>query len=226
VKTNVSPGEPVTAQAWNDIVDALFDTQAVLKTVGGTVTVHITNPNLDLSKARVTASRSGSPPAEAIRPIPPDNLFTFPALQAGAYEIRAEMPGFAVATGSVTVNSDGTVTPQPLEIALTANAQIMPNVLGLLYPAAAAQLQTIHPRVLDASGKDLPLTGFSSDYNNAPVLTQYPLPGQVAPTTGSLVIVATVIKPTPLVPTPNLLGLTVAQAQAALASVGLSIKVI
>src|SRR5581483_3357074 len=116
VTTNVSPGEPVTAQAWNDIVDALFDTQAVLKTVGGTVTVHITNPSLDLSKARVTASRSGSPPAEAIRPIPPDNLFTFPPLQAGAYAIRAEVPGFAVATGSVTVNADGTVTPQPLEI--------------------------------------------------------------------------------------------------------------
>ena len=36
-KTNVSPGEPVTAQAWNDIVDGLFEVQSILKAAGGTV---------------------------------------------------------------------------------------------------------------------------------------------------------------------------------------------
>jgi len=225
-KTNVSPGEPVTAQAWNDIVDGLFEVQAILNATGGTVTVRLTNPGLDLSRARVTASRAGAPPAESIRPIAPGDQFTFPQLTAGAYEVRAEMPGFTVATASVTVNPDGTATPQPLEIALTANAQVMPNVLGLAYPAAALLLQAVHPRVLDASGNDLPLQGFDADYNSAPVLMQFPPPGQVAPATGSLVIVATVIKETPLVATPNIVGLTVAQAQTALAKVGLTLKLV
>ena len=223
-KTNVNAGEPVTAQAWNDIVNTLFEVQTILTAAAAVVRVQITNPNFDTAAGRVTASRDGAPPAEAIRPIPPSTEYTFPRLDAGAYQIRAEAPGFTAAVGTVTVGATGDVTPQPLQLALTPSATPMPNVLGQKLPAALTALQTIQPRVLDTVGKDLPLTGFDAAYNDAPVLTQWPDPGELAPTTGSLIIVATVIQPEPTVAVPDLSNMTFAQAQDALAKVGLMIK--
>lgn len=225
VATHVNPGDPVTAQAWNAVVDGVAEAQAVLKAAGGTARVRITNPSFDYTKGRVTAERTGAPPAEAIRPIGASTDYIFPQLPEGSYQIRAEAPGFAPALGSVTVSVTGEVTPPTLELALTPSAQVMPNVLGLKYPAAAVQLATIHPRVLDASGKDLPLTGFAAAYNNAPVLTQWPDPGEIAPATGSLVVVAAVIE-VEVVAVPDLSDLTLAQATNALADLGLQIKVI
>lgn len=225
VKTNVNPGEPVTAQAWNAIVDALFEAQAVLKTGAGTVRVQITNTPFDTASGRITAERAGAPPAEAIRPIGTGTDYIFPRLGEGSYQVRAEAPGFAPATGAVTVSATGVVTPPVLQLTLVPNAEIMPNVLGLKLPAAAAQLQTIHPRILDATGNDLPLTGFSGDYNDAPVLMQWPGPGEVAPTTGSLVVVAAVIKPPALVSVPDLTNMTLAEATNALSTLGLTIRV-
>ena len=140
--------------------------------------------------------------------------------------MHAEAPGFAAQTGSINVDADGTVTPDPLQLALTANAQFMPNVLGMNYKDAAALLQVIKPRVLDAAGKDLPLLGFDSAYNTKPVLMQWPDPGAPAPATGSIVIVACIITQQPLVTLPNLAGLTVSQAQTELAKLGLSLKII
>ncbi len=226
VKTNVNPGEPVTSQAWNAIVDGLFEVQSTLKAGGGTVRVRITNTPFDTAAGRVTAERAGAPPAEAIRPIGTGTEYVFPRLAEGAYQVRAAAPGFAPALGAVTVGATGDVTPALLELTLTPNAEVMPNVLGLKLPAAAAQLQTIHPRVLDAAGHDLPLTGFDPDYNDAPVLTQWPDPGEIAPATGSLVVVAAVIKPPPLVTVPDLTNLTLAEATTALTGLGLTVKVI
>jgi hypothetical protein len=226
VKTNVQPGEPVTAQAWNNIVNGLFEVQAILKAAGGEAHVRVTNPGLDLSTVRVTAARTGAPPAEAIRPIAPDIDFIFPRLEAGAYTVSADAPGFTAQTGALNVASDGTVAPDPLELALVPAGSFMPNVLGLKWKDAAPLLNVIHPRVIDAGGKDLPLTGFDAAYNDKPVLMQFPLPGDPAPVTGSFVIVAGIFQQKPLVTTPNLAGLTVAQAQTELAKLGLAMKIV
>lgn len=226
VKQNVVPGEPVTAQAWNNIVDGLFEVQAILLAAGGMARVLITNTGLDPGKVRVTATRAGAPPSEAIRPVAPDTHFVFPRLEAGSYTIRAEAPGFAAQTGALTVATDGSVTPDPLELALVPSGEFMPNVLGMEWEDAAALLQVIKPRVMDAAGKDLPLQGFDSAYNSKPVLMQWPSPGEPAPATGSIVIVATIITQQPLVTVPNLSGLTVSQAQTELAKLGLTLKIV
>lgn len=102
----------------------------------------------------------------------------------------------------------------------------MPNVLGMEWEDAAALLQVIKPRVIDAAGKDLPVQGFDSAYNKKPVLMQWPGPGEPALATGSIVIVATIITQQPLVTVPNLSGLTVSQAQTELAKLGLTLKIV
>jgi hypothetical protein len=96
-KTPVVPGEPLTAQAWNNVVDGLFDVAAAISTVetsvstaqasvttvqaavtavqaalsalnGGTVQVEVTGDPLDVSAARVIATDSRGVRFEAVPP--------------------------------------------------------------------------------------------------------------------------------------------------------------
>ena len=226
-RTHVAPGEPVTADAWNAIVDGVFESQAVLKAVGTTARVRINAPDLDPSTARVTATRAGAPPAEAIRPIAPDTFFVFPRLPEGAYVVKASAPGYTPAEGSLTVTAAGAATPDPLELALSRSRAVMPRLLGVKLPAALALIAQVPVRIVDVAGKDLPRTGFDPSYNDKPVLMQWPLPGELAPASGSeahLVVATAVAAQTTTVP--NLSNLNLAQATAALQEAGLEIRVV
>lgn len=227
VKTNVVPGEPVTAQAWNDIVNALFDVQSILAAGSGTVRVAVTGDQRDIDVARVIAADAAGVRYEAVPQLAPGDPFVFPKLTAGAYTITVTAPQCTNGAGVVTIANDGSATPNPVPIALAFTGKRMPNVLGVAWKTAAPALAAVNPRVLDASGKGIPLTGFDASYNDAPVLMQWPDPDEVLPVgKDPYVIVATVIKPTVLVPTPNFIGMTVAQAQAEASKSGLIIKVV
>lgn len=226
VKTNVHPGEPVTAQAWNDIVDGLFDVQSILATGSGTVRVAVTGDQQDVDAARVVATDANGVRYEAVQQLAPGDPFVFPKLTAGAYTIAVTAPQCTTGTGAVTVANDGSASPNPVPIALAFTGKRMPNVLGAAWKTAAATLAAVNPRVLDASGKGIPLTGFDAAYNDVPVIMQWPDPDEIVPLgTDPYVIVATIVKPTVLIPTPNFVGMTIAQAQAAATAAGLSIKV-
>jgi len=226
-KTNVKPGEPVTAQAWNAIVDGLFDVQTILATGSGTVHVAVTGDQKDIDAARVVATDAGGVRYEAVQQVAPGDPFVFPKLSAGAYTISVSAPSCTTGTGTVTIANDGTATPDPVPIALAFAGKRMPNVLGAKWSDAAATLATINPRVLDASGKGIPLTGFDPDYKDVPVLMQWPDPDEIVPAgKDPYVIIATIVKPAVLIPTPNFIGMTVAEAQAAAAQAGLVIKLV
>jgi hypothetical protein len=226
-KTNVTPGEPVTAQAWNAIVDGLFEVQALLSTGSGTVRVAITGDQRDIDAARVIATDAGGVRFAAVAQSHPGEPFVFPKLTAGAYTVTVSAPSCTDGTASVTVANDGTASPNPVPVALAFTGQRMPNVLGVAWKNAAGPLQPVNPHALDASGKGVPLAGFDAAYADVPVLMQWPDPGEIVPA-GSVphVILATIVKPAVLVPTPNLIGLTIAQAQAEAAKLGLVIKVV
>ena len=233
VKTNVVPGEPVTAQAWNDIVNGLFEVQSILATGSGTVRVTVTGDQRDIDVARVIATGPANPDGspgvryEAVEQLAPGDPFVFPKLTAGAYTITVTAPQCTNGTGTVTIANDGSATPDPVPVALVFAGKRMPNVLGIPWKTAAPLLAAINPRVLDATGKGIPLTGFDAAYNDAPVLMQWPDPDEVLPIgKDPYVIVATVITPTVLVPTPNFIGMTVAQAQAEALKSGLIIKIV
>jgi hypothetical protein len=226
-KTNVTPGEPVTAQAWNAIVDGLFEVQALLSTGSGTVRVAVTGDQRDIDAARVVATDANNVRYAAVPPSHAGEAFVFPKLTAGAYTITVSAPACTDGTASVTVANDGTASPNPVPVALVFSGQRMPNVLGVAWKDAVGPLQPINPHALDASGKGVPLAGFDSAYANVPVLMQWPDPGEIVPA-GSIphVILATIVKPAVLVPTPKLVGMTIAEAQAEASKLGLVIKVV
>jgi hypothetical protein len=227
VKTNVNPGEPVTAQAWNAIVDGLFEVQAILSTGSSAVRVNLTGDQRDINAARVVATDANTVRYDAVPQTVPGDPFVFPKLVAGAYTISASAPGCTTATAAVTVAQNGTATPNPVPMALVFTGKRMPNVLGLKWSVAVAQLTTVNARALDASGKGVPLTGFDTSYNDAPVLAQWPDPEDIVPVgKDPYVVVATIIKPTVLIPTPNFIGLTVTAAQIEAAKHGLILKII
>jgi hypothetical protein len=226
-KTNVTPGEPVTAQAWNAIVDGLFEVQALLSAGSGAVRVAITGDPRDIDAARVVATDAGGVRFAAVPPSHPGEAFVVPKLTAGAYTITVTAPSCTDVTAPVTVASDGSASPDPVTVALAFTGQRMPNVLGVKWKDAVGSLQAVNPHALDASGKGVPLAGFDTAYADVPVLMQWPDPGDIVPT-GSVphVILATIVKAAVLVPTPKLVGLTIAEAQAEAAKLGLVIKVV
>lgn len=226
-KTNVVPGEPVTAQAWNAIVDGLFEVQAILRTGSGTARVAVSGDPRDVDAARVIATDVNGVRYEAVQQIAAGDPFVFPKLTAGAYNITVSAPGCTTGTGAVTINNDGSATPNPVPIALVFSGRRMPNVLGVKWKDAVGPLRTVSARVLDASGKGVPLTGFDPAYNDAPIIMQWPDPDEVMPSGAEpYAILATIIKPVQFIPTPNFVGMTITEAQAAATAAGLILKVV
>jgi hypothetical protein len=223
-KNNVSPGEPVTAQAWNDIVDTLFEVQAILSAEIRRVQVQVgkPTPDFDLSTVRVVAVQDGFAVAEAVPPIGTGDKHVFSSLKEGAYTIVATAPGFAVSNASLTIAHG--VEPPVVSLALTASLARMPSVLGLKLPAATAALGALRPTILDVGGKTLPFTGFDVSYNDSLVLAQWPDPGEPAASTGGFLLVS--VKQTKFVTMPDLVGKTYADARTLLRTLNLNLEIV
>lgn len=219
----VNPGEPLTAEAWNDVVDGVDEVHKYLAATGRTVQVRITTPGVDLSTVRVTALREGEPPVEAVRPVPSDPHHYLQDLRPGAYTVRAEAPGYAVTTGIVNIGATASVS---LDLALTATHVAMPSVFGLTLTAARAALGAkaiTVSRLLDTQGKDLVPDTPGPEYDLSLVLVQSPPAGTLVPLGGSTVGLAVAVAPKleSTVEVPSLAGLTLVEAKKALEALGL-----
>ena len=221
VKKNVNPGEPLTAQAWNDIVNALSQVHVHLEnTEATTLRVQVNAAGADLARVRVSALRPDGVAFDAPPPVPPSTQHVFAGLRAGSYQLRVEAAGFQVATASVTV-PDATVQ----NIALTPAGAFMPAVFGLELGQALTALsgaQITVGRVLDVIGTDVPPANPGSAYASALVLMQLP-PAGTAVATGTPVqlVVSAVLEAESSIEIPSLTGLSLPEAQKALESLGL-----
>ena len=221
IPKTVNPGEPVTAQSWNVIVNAIVAiTNYLTSTEASVLKVAITNAGIDPATARVTAVRDDGVAYEAVPPVPPATNYTISGLRAGTYSVRAEAPGFSASTQSVAAPSSAVVS-----FTLAANGAFAPALFGMPLPAALQQLKNLNiavSRVLDVVGRDVAPANPGSDYSTSPVLSQFPLPGYpVAPAASMQLIVATSLQVQPSLEIPALTGLTLAEAQKALESIGL-----
>ena len=224
--THVSPGQPLTAQAWNDIVDAIDQAYKYLQATLHTVNVQLSNPELQsramLETVRVFAVQAGSPPFEAVRPMADGGAHVLTGLTPGAYTIQAEALGYTPATTTVTVTGTGG-SNTTVSLALAAAGVFMPLLFGLPLGQAKAQLGALQitlSRLLDFNGNDKAPVG--TDFDNTPVLVQSPLPGTFMKAgDNAQLVVGVPQKVESGVLVPSLAGLTQTEAQKALESIGL-----
>lgn len=221
IPKTVNPGEPVTAQSWNVIVNAIVAiTNYLTSTEASVLQVTLTNAGIDPAGARVTAIRDDGVAFDAVAPVPPATNYTISGLRAGTYTVRAVAPGFSAITQSVVAPAANVVS-----LTLSPVGAFAPALFGTLLPAALQQLKNLNiavSRVLDVAGRDVAPANPSSDYSTSPVLSQFPQPGDpVAPDASMQLVVATSLQVQPSLEIPSLTGLTLAEAQKALEGIGL-----
>ena len=221
IPTPVNPGEPVTAQAWNVIVNAIVAISNYLDTTeASSLQVTITNAQADPQRTRVTATRDDGGVFAAVAPAPPATNWVFTGLRSGPYAVRVEAHGFAPKVQQVTVPS-----ADPVSITLTPDGAFMPKLFGLTLQAAMQELTNLNiavDRILDVAGREVAPGNPAAEHRDSPVLLQIPASGEAVPPSGraNLVIAAT-LEVEAAVEVPSLAGLTLTEAQKALESLGL-----
>jgi hypothetical protein len=217
----VNPGEPVTAQAWNEIVKGLANVFAFIEATAGTsLRVVIGNTDAILAETRVTAVAANGDVTDAARPVGAGNEFTLRGLAPGAYTIRAESPGFSPAESSVTLP-----LAQPVTLSMEKAAPFMPDVFGQELLSALSALKTrsiVVSRVVDITGREVAPANPGAEFGSTIVLAQLPETGQPVPsTTAAQLVVSASLQIEATVEMPSLAGLSLAEARQVLEGLGL-----
>jgi Carboxypeptidase regulatory-like domain len=174
---SVSPGQPVTAQAWNAILvalGALFD--AMLALGNESLDVEVRFNGAAVPGATVTALPASGAARGAVPPRAGGTAYTLTGLTAGSWTVHVSAPGFAPAQLAVTIPAAAPVT-----LNLTETSKPMPDLLGDLansalsqLTAAGIQLQAIY----DVTGDEVAKNPLPAKRQTSRVLFQYPLPGE------------------------------------------------
>lgn len=215
----VSPGEPITAQAWNELVEGIRAlNEFVAASQRTSLEVTIGNVDIDLSSVRITAERDDGWLIEAA--VNSSGVFVFTSLPTGAFVVTASAPGFSSATQSITVPTEDSV-----ELTLAQNGAFMPNITGVELGTALSVLSEqgiAVGRLLDVVGRELAPAKPDSEYLRQPLLVQLPDPGvPVLPSDKVTLVVSVALQVDDSVEMPPLTGLTLAEARKTLESLGL-----
>ena len=217
----VNPGEPVTSQGWNEIVNGLANVVAFLQATAGTsVHVVISNTDARLAESRVVAIGATGDVTEAARPVGISKEFTLRGLAPGPYTIRSESPGFAPAEANVTLPVEAPVT-----LSMAKAAPFMPDVFGQELLTALAALKTsniVVSRIVDITGREVAPANPGAEFGSTIVLAQLPSTGQpVAPGSTAQLVVSASLEVEAAVEMPSLAGLTLAESRTVLGGLGL-----
>jgi hypothetical protein len=223
IATKVNPGEPLTAQAWNDLVEAIDAAYKFLQATMHVVRVKVTSSvAFDELSVRVLATRAGASPYQAVPPVPPAQEHVLSGLDPGTYTLIALAAGFAPASSTLTLADAGDTS---LELVLTPLGPAMPELFGTPLSDALQALASAGIPVtslLDFNGRELSANNPGAENASAPVLAQFPSAGTIVLQGASAKLaVALPIAIEPAVEVPSLSGLTLDEAQRALEGMGL-----
>jgi hypothetical protein len=220
---NVNAGEPVTAQAWNAIVDGLDDIYDAVLAIGtGVLQVSVTAGERAVAGAQVVAvPLAGGNPVAAL-PLHGDaTSYTLVGVNPGNWRILVEADGFQDEVRDVTVPS-----AEPIVVNLTLAGVVMPDLFGVTAEDALAQLTTAGLTVdliLDITGHEVSRVSLPAHFQNSPVLMQLPDAGTVLDPGADRVrlVLAVAIDQVPTVTMPSLIGLSADEVATVLNQLGL-----
>jgi PASTA domain len=224
--THVNPGEPVTAQAWNTILDGvggLFD--AVLAFGQGVLEVSVLFNSNPVGGAQVIAvpATGDLTPIAAVPLYGTVTNYSIVGVTAGQWHVFVSAPGFQQQTQDVTIPASS-----PLVVNLLAAGVVVPDLFGVGAQDALTQLNTLHldvDTILDVLGHEVPKTSLPPQYQNQPILDQFPPAGTVVDPTSQRMrlVVSTALDQAPVVTMPSLVGLTYDEVANVLNGLGLKV---
>jgi len=220
---NVNAGEPVTAQAWNAIVDGLDNLYDAVLAIGtGVLQVSVTAGERPVAGAQVVAvPLAGGNPVAALPLHGEVTSYMLVGVNTGNWRILVEAEGFQDEVRDVTVPA-----AEPIVVNLTLSGVLMPNLFGVTAEDALARLTTAGLTVdliLDVTGHEVSRVTLPPQFQNSPVLMQLPDAGTVLdPATDRVrLVLAVALDQVPTVTMPSLIGLSSDEVATVLNQLGL-----
>ena len=219
----VEPGRPITAQGWNQIVDALTALYEAVRAFGsGTVAVSVQSDGQVVEGVQIVAEPATEGlPVRALPLFGTRTTYLVTGVSDGAWRLHVSAPGFTTQVIDVTVP-----VSDPVTVNLARAGASVPDLFGASYVQALAALNTASLQVeivIDTLGEEISRSQVPAEYQNQPVLAQLPAAGTVIDpaTTRLRLVVAAAVRDEPIVTVPSLIGLTQAEAARALEKIGL-----
>lgn len=220
---NVTPGQPVTAQAWNTIVNGLDDIYDAVLAIGtGVLQVRVEAGGAPVRGAQVVGVPLGEGNPVAALPLFGDvTTYELTGITPGNWRVFVQAAGFQPETRDVTAPAT-----DPLVVSLTTAGVVMPDLFGVAAQEALSRLATAGLTVdliLDITGHEISRQTLPPASQNAPVLLQLPEAGTVLDPASQRVrlVLAAAIDQIPVVTMPSLVGLTQDEVATVLNQLGL-----
>jgi hypothetical protein len=223
---NAQAGQPVTAQAWNTIVQGLSDLyDAVLAFGQGVLEVSVLSGTTPVDGARVVAvpATGEATPILGVPLFGTETNYTVVGVTTGSWHVFVEADGFRPQSQDAAIPASG-----PLVFNLVPAGVAVPDLFGVSAQDALSQLAALELNVdviLDVLGHEVPRTSLPPQYQNQPILDQFPPAGTVVdPASQRLrLVVATALEQAPVVTMPSLVGLTYDEVASVLDGLGLKV---
>ena len=220
---NVNPGEPVTAQGWNAVVDGLDDLYDAVLAIGtGILHVSVTRGDAAVDGAQVVAvPQAGGNPVAAVPLYGDQSTYQLVGVNPGNWRLFVEAEGFNPEVLDVTVP-----TSEPVAVNLTLAGVPVPDLFGVPAEEALSRLATAGfavDLILDITGHEVSRVSLPPQFQNSPVLMQLPDAGTLLdPATGHVrLVLAVAIDRVPTVTMPSLIGLNADEVASVLNQLGL-----
>ncbi|MGE4560326.1 MAG: PASTA domain-containing protein [Desulfobulbus sp.] len=223
---HVEPGRPITATAWNEILDSLGLLRDAINAVGSgelQVTVHVAGQvNQPVAQAEVVAvDKDTGKVIRAALPFPGRTAHTICGIGDGTWDLHVSAPNHQTRTEEITFPDQAGVS-----VGLTPDGKPVPDLFGLKLSQAKTTLSgqgmTIS-KILDSAGKN---HAVDDAPGNMRVLYQLPPQGTVIkPAVDRIrLVIAAEVEITGMVQVPDVTGMTPSQAAAKLAEYGLGME--
>ena len=206
--TDAIPGEPITAQAWNEIVgglDDLFD--AVLAIGTGLAEVEAVEDGQPVRGAVIVAEPLGEGnPVIAVPPFGSRTAHSIVGVNPGNWRLHVSAEGYKTETREVELPLS-----DRLVVEMSRVGPAMPDVFGMgavLAFKTLAELGIEIERMIDTIGHEISPFDIPSDQSDSPVLLQEPPPGtSMQPGDRVRIVIAGAVRRENTVTMPSLVGL-------------------